>query len=115
MIAVIFEVEPHRERRQDYLDAVSTLRPLLENIDGFISVERFASLSNPDKLLSLSFWRDEKAVEAWRNLDAHRQAQAFGRQSLFADYRLRIADVVRDYGLRDRAQAPPDSRQAHAD
>ena len=113
MIAVIVEVWPKPERRQEYLDIAAALRPQLEQIDGFISIERFESLSEPGKILSLSFFRDEAAVLAWRNLDAHRRAQAKGRAQVFADYRLRIAGVIRDYGLHDRAQAPQDSRSAH--
>jgi heme-degrading monooxygenase HmoA len=113
MIAVIFEVWPADGRRQDYLDLAAELRPLLANIDGFISIERFESLSESGKILSLSFWRDEAAVAAWRRLDDHRAAQAAGRGGIFADYRLRVAGVVRDYGLRERDQAPADSRVAH--
>ena len=113
MIAVIFEVWPKPDRRQDYLDIAAALRPQLEQIDGFISIERFESLSEPGKILSLSFFRDEAAILAWRNLDAHRRAQARGRAEVFADYRLRIAGVMRDYGLHDRAQAPQDSRATH--
>jgi heme-degrading monooxygenase HmoA len=113
MIAVIFEVEPAPGKREEYLDAAAELRPILMQMDGFISVERFESLSNRGKVLSLSFWRDEKAVEAWRNVEAHRQKQAAGRAGIFKAYRLRIADVLRDYGMEDRAQAPADSRQAH--
>lgn len=111
MIAVIFEVLPHAEQRQAYLDTAAALRPHLEQIDGFLSIERFESLSQPGKILSLSFWRDEAAVQQWRNLEVHRQAQAAGRDHIFADYRLRVAEVLRDYGLRERAQAPTDSRQ----
>ena len=103
MIAVIFEVELATGRRQDYLDIASDLRSELEAIDGFISVERFQSLSNPDKLVSLSFFRDEEAVKVWRSLPAHRAGQAKGRGGVFADYRLRVADVIRDYGMRERA------------
>ena len=114
MIAVIFEVWPTPGRSAEYLDIAAGLRPLLEQIDGFISIERFESLSQPGKILSLSFFRDEQAVQAWRNLEAHRAAQARGRAGIFADYRLRIAGVVRDYGMRDRAQAPADSRERHA-
>jgi heme-degrading monooxygenase HmoA len=114
MIAVIFEVLPHAEHRQAYLDTAADLRPHLEQIEGFVSVERFESLSQPGKLLSLSFWRDEAAVQQWRTLDVHRQAQAAGREHLFADYRLRVAEVRRDYGLRERDQVPADSRQAYA-
>jgi heme-degrading monooxygenase HmoA len=113
MIAVIFEVWPGPERRQEYLDIAAALRAELEAIDGFISVERFESLSEPGKLLSLSFWRDEKAVAAWRNLDTHRRAQARGRGGVFADYRLRVAGVIRDYGMTERAGAPDDSRSVH--
>ena len=114
MIAVIFEVLPHTEYRQAYLDTAASLRPHLQEIDGFISIERFESLSQPGKVLSLSFWRDESAVQQWRNLEAHHNAQAAGRDHIFADYRLRVAGVIRDYGLHDRAQAPQDSRLVHA-
>lgn len=114
MIAVIFEVTPRAEGRQAYLETAASLRPLLEQVDGFISIERFQSMSQPDKLLSLSFFRDEAAVAQWRQLEAHRAAQARGREALFADYRLRIASVVRDYGLHQRDQAPADSRSRHA-
>ena len=113
MIAVIFEVRPHPHATQTYLDMAAALRPRLEASDGFISVERFRSLTDPDKLLSLSFWRDEEAVTQWRRLEAHRDAQAAGRNKVFEDYRLRIAAVLRDYGLNDRIQAPPDSRSLH--
>lgn len=113
MLAVIFEVTPAPGRREEYLDLAARLRPELEKIDGFISVERFASLTNENKLLSLSFWRDEEAVRRWRNLAGHREAQARGRAGVFADYRLRIASVVRDYGMTDRAEAPQDSRSVH--
>ena len=113
MIAVIFEVLPHPQTRQTYLDIAAALRPRLDEIDGFVSIERFQSLTNPNKLLSLSFWRDETAVAEWRNTEEHRSAQAAGRSTVFADYRLRIAAVVRDYGLNDRAQAPGDSRRVH--
>lgn len=113
MIAVIFEVLPHAEGKQEYLDLAASLLPLLRQVEGFISVERFQSLTDPNKLLSLSFFRDEAAVERWRQLEAHRAAQSAGRGALFADYRLRIASVVRDYGMHERAQAPPDSRARH--
>ena len=113
MIAVIFEAQPHPGRRDAYLDAAARLRPLLEKIDGFVSIERFESLTAPGKILSLSFWRDEEAVRAWRNVEEHRRIQAAGRQSILADYRLRVAAVIRDYGMKDRAQAPEDSRRAH--
>ena len=113
MIAVIFEVWPKSRHKQDYLDTAASLRPLLDEIDGFISIERFESLSHPGKLLSLSFWRDEAAVEAWRRLEAHRSAQVEGREQVFEDYRLRVADVLRDYGLNERAEAPVDSLAYH--
>lgn len=114
MIAVIFEVWPADGERQHYLDIAASLRAELAQIDGFLSVERFQSLTDPDKMLSLSFWRDEEAVRQWRGRANHRQAQAEGRAGVFRDYRLRIAEVSRDYSLTDRAQAPGDSRQAHA-
>jgi heme-degrading monooxygenase HmoA len=113
MIAVIFEVWPKPDQRKTYLDLAGALRPLLEQIDGFISIERFESLTQPGKILSLSFFRDEAAVAEWRNLEAHRRAQAKGRGEVFADYRLRIAGVIRDYGMQERAQAPKDSQTAH--
>ncbi|KRP69607.1 antibiotic biosynthesis monooxygenase [Pseudomonas paralactis] len=113
MIAVIFEAWPHEEHYQRYLDLAAELKPLLAQIDGFISVERYQSLSEPGKLLSLSFWRDEAAIQQWRSIELHRAAQSTGRQQVFADYHLRIAHVVRDYSLEDRVQAPTDSRQAH--
>lgn len=109
MIAVIFEVTPHADRRQDDPDAATELRPHLEQMDGFIAIERFESLSQAGKILSLSFWRDEEAIRQWRNFEAHRAAQREGRRSIFADYRLRVADVVRDYGLSDRHGAPGDA------
>ena len=113
MIAVIFEVEPAPGQRQAYLDAAAALRPLLETLDGFISIERFESLTQPGKLLSLSFWRDEAAVRQWRNTEAHRATQRRGREAIFADYRLRVATVLRDYGMNEREQAPEDSRRVH--
>lgn len=113
MIAVIFEVIPREGHHQTYLDTAAQLRPLLSGNEGFISIERFESLAQPGKILSLSFWQDEAAVKRWRNLEAHRRAQSAGREKLFADYRLRIAQVIRDYGLNEREQAPQDSRSAH--
>jgi heme-degrading monooxygenase HmoA len=113
MIAVIFEVSPHEHAKQAYLDIAAGLAPLLAEMDGFISIERFQSLSRPERILSLSFWRDEEAVKRWRNTEEHRVAQAQGRAGIFADYRLRIAAVVRDYGLLERAEAPADSRHVH--
>ena len=106
MIAIIFEVWPCEGGRDEYLDIAASLRPHLEAIDGFISVERFQSLSEPGKLLSLSFFRDETAVKAWRERQPHRRAQSRGRGGLFEDYRLRVAEIVRDYGLGRRDQAP---------
>ncbi len=111
MIAVIFEVWPANGRKQTYLDIAAKLKPELETIDGFISIERFQSLTDEAKLLSLSFWRDETAVKEWRNKEHHRQAQAAGRGGVLRDYRLRIASVVRDYGMTERDQAPADSRE----
>ncbi len=113
MIAVIFEVQPAPGERQAYLDLAAALRPLLDEVDGFVSIERFQSLSEPGKLLSLSFWRDEAAVAAWRQLEPHRAAQDRGRQEVFRTYRLRVAAVSRDYGMTERAEAPHDSRQRH--
>ena len=113
MIAVIFEIWPKPGHKQRYLDLGAELRPLLEAIDGFTSIERFESLYEPGKMLSLSFFRDEAAVNAWRNLEPHRRAQARGRAEIFADYRLRIAGVIRDYGMSERAQVPADSRSKH--
>jgi len=113
MIAVIFEVWPADGRKDDYLAIAASLRAELERIDGFSSVERFQSLTDPSKLLSLSFWRDEAAVKAWRTQDKHRAGQVRGRAGVFADYRLRVAAVLRDYGMTDRNQAPDDSRAVH--
>jgi heme-degrading monooxygenase HmoA len=113
MIAVIFEVTPHPDKMQNYLDAAASLKPLLAGVDGFISIERFQSLAEPGKLVSLSFWRDEAAVAQWRRIEAHRGVQAMGRESIFKDYRLRVASVLRDYGMNDRTQAPEDSRAVH--
>ena len=113
MIAVIFEVVPYMGERHRYLDIAGELRAELDGIDGFISIERFESLTMRGKILSLSFWRDEEAVRQWRNLDVHRSAQQAGRNGIFADYRLRIAHVVRDYGMFERAEAPQDSREVH--
>ena len=113
MHAVIFEVWPKEEGRQEYLDIAAALRPTLEKMDGFISIERFQSLSDPGKILSLSFWRDDAAIAQWRQVERHRMAQAKGRSELFRDYRLRIAAVIRDYGMSERAEAPADSRERH--
>ena len=109
MIAVIFEVEPQPGRREAYLDAAARLKPQLEEIDGFVSVERFESLSRPGSYLSLSTWRDEEAVRAWRTQATHRAGQREGREAVFASYRIRVAEVLRDYSLDERAEAPVDS------
>ena len=106
MYAVIFEVEPEPDRVQDYLDIAARLRPELEKLDGFISIERFKSLSQDGKILSLSFWRDEEAIARWRQQEHHHAAQRAGRDRIFRDYRIRVAEVVRDYGMYERAQAP---------
>jgi heme-degrading monooxygenase HmoA len=111
MIAVIFEVEP--ADRDAYFRIAGELRPLLDEIDGFISIERFHSLNDPERVLSLSFWRDEEAVARWRNVNGHRDAQSAGRGGVFRDYRLRVAEVVRDYRMRERADAPQDSLVLH--
>ncbi len=113
MIAIIFEVEPADGKQDAYLDVAAAMLPLVEQVDGFISVERFQSLTNPEKLLSLSFFRDEKAVQEWRQLAEHRAAQAKGRAGIFRDYRLKVCQVLRDYGMKDRDQAPKDSIDAH--
>ncbi|MGF6309988.1 heme-degrading monooxygenase HmoA [Bradyrhizobium sp. i1.8.4] len=113
MIAVIFEVWPKPEHRQLYFDLAAELKPILQEIDGFISVERFESITEKGKFVSLSFFRDETAVEAWRNTIEHRRTQAKGRARIFENYRLRVASVIRDYGLNERDQAPKDSRAVH--
>ena len=113
MIGIIFEVQVAEGRQAEYLEIAAEMRPLLEQVDGFISVERFQSLTNPEKLLSLSFFEDEDAVARWRKLVAHRGAQSKGRAGIFAGYRLRVTHVIRDYGLTDRDQAPDDSKTAH--
>lgn len=113
MIAVIFEVWPEPEHREDYLEVAAGLRPLLESIDGFIAVERFESLSEPGKILSLSFFESEEAIHRWRRLPEHRRAQALGRNGYFAGYRLRVAQVLRDYTGEERGEAPRDSRAMH--
>lgn len=114
MIAVIFEVMlASDEKKNRYLDIAAELRPILDTIDGFISIERFASVSTPGKMLSLSFWRDEQAVHEWRSLETHREAQNAGRTDVFQDYRLRVAAVMRDYGMHEREEAPADSRDWH--
>ena len=113
MIAVIFEVEPAKGQRDRYFDIAAELRPLLKEIDGFVSIERFQSLTDKRRILSLSFWRDEAAVAEWRKLERHRWAQSQGRSGAFRDYRLRVVEITRDYGLVERDQAPADSAQHH--
>ncbi|NNE99620.1 MAG: antibiotic biosynthesis monooxygenase [Pyrinomonadaceae bacterium] len=113
MIAVIFEVIPAQGKRDEYLDLAASLKPELSKIEGFISIERFQSLTDPEKVLSLSFWKDEASIAEWRNLQRHREAQRKGRSSVFEDYRLRIAGVLRDYGMTEREQAPKDSKEVH--
>ena len=113
MIAIIFELYPAEGRAAEYFDLAASLKPDLEKIDGFISIERFESMVTKGKYLSLSFFRDEQAVRAWRNLEQHRLAQAKGRGGVFTDYRLRVASVIRDYGMTQRGEAPQDSRNVH--
>jgi heme-degrading monooxygenase HmoA len=113
MIAVIFEAFPAEGKWEEYISLAAALRPDLEKMDGFISVERFQSLTDPGKVLSLSFWKDEASVREWRNTELHRQAQTKGRASVFKDYRIRIATVQRDYTLHSRNEAPEDSRKIH--
>ena len=115
MIAVIFEVRPKPEHKQEYLSLAAELRPILETIDGFISIERFESITAPGNFVSISYWRDEEAVRKWRNVQKHREAQAKGRGGIFTKYRLRVAQVLRDYTLDDRAEAPKDSRGFHGE
>ena len=113
MIAVIFEFTPAEGRTQDYFDLVAQLKPELEKAEGFISIERFESLTAKGKFLSLQFWKDEESVRKWRNVQLHRKAQAAGRAGIFREYRLRVAGVLRDYTKADRAQAPKDSISVH--
>lgn len=114
MIAVIFESWPAPGKMQTYLDMGARLGPQLEKIDGFISIERFQSVTDPTKLLALSIWRDEAAVDAFRNWNVHRNVQSNSRKDVFLNYRLRVAAVIRDYGMNEREQAPADSRTVHA-
>lgn len=113
MIAVIFEVEPADNQADTCLELAAELRPLLNDIEGFISIERFVSLTDPTKFVSLSFWENEQAIQQWRNIELHRAAQTKGRTGIFDNYRLRIAEVTRDYGLHQRNQAPTDSQHRH--
>ena len=113
MIAVIFEVMPAPGRKDEYLELAAQLKPELEQMEGFISIERFESLTNKGKLLSLSIWRDEEAVQRWRTFEDHRRAQSLGRTGIFDDYRIRVASVIRDYGMSERDEVPADSRAVH--
>ena len=113
MIAIIFEVWPEDGQKDAYLSHATTLRPIAEDTEGFLGVERFQSLTNPDKLLSVSFFEDEAAVARWREQPIHRAVQSAGRKSIFRDYRLRVAQVLRDYGMTERDQAPSDSQAHH--
>jgi heme-degrading monooxygenase HmoA len=113
VLAVIFEVWPAPGRADEYFSLAAALKSDLEKIDGFISIERFRSIVNPEKFVSISFWRDEEAIRRWREMESHRAAQSEGRGGVFSDYRLRVASVVRDYGMRERDEAPADSRKVN--
>ena len=113
MIAVIFEFTPAPGRKQEYLDLAAALKPELDRADGFVSIERFESITRTGHFVSLSFWRDEEALRKWRNLARHREAQAKGRGGIFSGYRLRVASVLRDYTHAERGQAPRDSVEYH--
>ena len=113
MVAVIFEFTPARGRFPEYMELVGQLKPELDKAEGFISLERFESITTPGKFVSLQFWRDEECVRKWRNLQQHREAQKKGRAGIFASYRLRIAGVIRDYTMEERAQTPADSVSVH--
>ncbi len=113
MLAVIFEFWTNPDKADIYWDHAKAMSELVKDADGFISIERFESVSEEGKFVSLSFWRDEAAVQAWRNRLQHRAAQSAGRAGAFKDYRLRVAEVSRDYSMERRDQAPADSRSAH--
>ena len=113
MIGIIFEVWPKTERKDEYLKTAAEMRAMLDELDGFISVERFESLTEPGKILSLSFFRDEETVERWRNTLEHRQAQAMGRNDFFDDYRIRVVETMRDYTMSRRDEVPADSIEVH--
>lgn len=113
MIAVLFEAFPAAGKWDEYLDIAASLRLELSKINGFISIERFQSITNPEKILSLSFWKDEESIRQWRNVELHRMAQQEGRKTIFDNYRLRVAEVLRDYGMNERGQAPTDSKIIH--
>jgi heme-degrading monooxygenase HmoA len=113
MVAVIFEVYPKLDSKQEYLDIAVELKPLLSEIDGFISVERYVSLQDENKILSLSFWKNEESILQWRNLEIHRKGQAKGVSHIFSDYRIRVGGIIRDYGMDNRNEAPIDSDTRH--
>ena len=113
MIAIIFELTPAPGRKQEYLDLAAGLGAELKDFDGFISIERFESITNPGRFVSISWWRDEEAVRRWRNVQKHREAQKKGREGIFSTYRLRVAQVLRDYGMQERGEAPADSVKVH--
>ena len=113
MIAVLFESNPHPDQKESYLAAGSRLGPLAEAMDGFLGIERFESMTNPGKMMAISYWRDEESVRQWRNLEIHRRIQNNSRERIFANYRLRVAKIIRDYSMHDRDQAPADSKTAH--
>ena len=113
MIAVIFEFSAAPGRRDDYLELAAMLGAEVKDFDGFLGIERFQSLSAPERYVSLSFWRDEDSVRRWRNVQKHREAQAKGRRGIFSAYRLRVCQVLRDYGMQERGEAPRDSVAAH--
>lgn len=113
MIAVLFEVYLKEEFKSEYLEIATQLRKKLETMNGFISIERFASLQDESKMLSLSYWENEESIKQWRTLMEHREGQSKGRDHIFSDYRIRVAGVIRDYGIDSRAQAPEDSNKHH--
>jgi heme-degrading monooxygenase HmoA len=101
MFAVIFEVSPKPEQWDTYLGYARALRPELERIDGFLDNERFSSMRRPGWLLSLSTWRDEKAVIRWRIFARHHEIQERGRSEVFRDYHLRVGEIIADNRLPD--------------
>lgn len=113
MIAVIFEAVPKEGKTGEYVDIAASLKDELCKVPGFISIERFQSFADPGKVLSLSIWKDEAAVAQWRNVELHRMAQAAGRDHIFEDDHLNIAEITRSYGMHDRAGAPADSNNIH--
>lgn len=113
MIAVIFEVFLKSEHKSEYLEIADRLRSKLADVKGFISIERFASLQDPNKVLSLSYWENEESLKEWRNILEHRDGQAQGRDHIFNDYRIRVGNIIRDYGMNEREQAPLDSQKIH--